>query len=140
MSRTATCACGQLSITLQGDPDFVLTCSCLKCQRRTGSVFGVSAYFNDANIIEQQGQSQPYRLTSESGGKTERHFCPTCGTTVHWTSDFMSTHTGIPVGAFSDPTFPEPSMAAWNQSKHPWVTFPEYWRCSDTQKFGEADA
>src|SRR5262245_15411324 len=43
--RVARCACGGLSVTVQGEPEFVVLCHCTQCQRRTGSPFGVGAYF-----------------------------------------------------------------------------------------------
>ena len=48
--REASCSCGKLRVTCEGDPKYVLACHCLDCQRRTGSVFGVSAYFRQAQI------------------------------------------------------------------------------------------
>ena len=44
-THLATCGCGALRVTTAGDPDLVVACSCIACQRRTGSPFGVGAYF-----------------------------------------------------------------------------------------------
>ncbi len=44
-ARHAACACGRLRVSCEGDPVRVSVCHCLECQRRTGSVFGVSARF-----------------------------------------------------------------------------------------------
>ena len=137
MTRTAACSCEQLTITVTGEPSFVAACSCLKCQRRTGSAFGLSSYFDDSQIIEITGDSKSFEKISDSGLKLERKFCPVCGVTVYWKAEFMSTHTGIPVGGFTDPNFPEPNVAVWNQSKHPWVSFPSQWPQSDTQAFND---
>ena len=134
MERKATCACGQLSLQMTGDPNFVIACSCLKCQKRTGAVFGVSSYFDDEQIIGIYGDSNSFIKINDSGSKTTRQFCPDCGSTVYWKSEFFDKYTGVPVGAFADPEFPEPSFSVWNQSKHPWVAFPEQWTCSDTQE------
>ena len=51
MERTALCCCGQLRIKVSGDPKRVVTCHCLQCQRRTGSVFSDNAYFARASIV-----------------------------------------------------------------------------------------
>ena len=135
--RTATCACKQLSLSVTGDPIYVIGCSCFKCQRRTGSVFGVTSYFPNAQVLNVSGDSNSYVIESDSGAKTERRFCPACGGTVFWEAGFLPDHTGIPVGAFGDPDFPEPTISAWNQSKHHWVTFPEHIPSSLTQKFDD---
>ena len=44
-TRHAACSCGQLRLTVEGEPVRVSICHCLACQRRTGSVFGVQARF-----------------------------------------------------------------------------------------------
>jgi hypothetical protein len=52
----------------------------------------------------------------------EGHFCPECGTTLYWKAEFMPGHIGIAAGTFFDPGFPAPTISAWEQSKHPWVS------------------
>ncbi|MFN2470768.1 MAG: aldehyde-activating protein, partial [Gaiellaceae bacterium] len=37
-NRHAACSCGQLRLTVEGEPVRVSICHCLACQRRTGSV------------------------------------------------------------------------------------------------------
>ena len=135
MKRTASCACEQLSIAVENDAKFVIACSCTKCQKRTGSAFGVVAYFNNDNVSAKSGEFKTYQKTSDRGTSTTRHFCPNCGSSVYWMSDFLPGHTGVAVGAFADPTFPAPQMSAWEMHKHPWVSFPGELPCSDTQEF-----
>lgn len=48
------------------------------------------------------------------------------GSTVYWKSEFFDKFTGVPVGTFADPAFPEPSFSVWHQSEHRWVSFPEH--------------
>jgi hypothetical protein len=43
--REASCSCGQLRLTVEGDPIRLSMCHCLACQRRTGSAFGIQARF-----------------------------------------------------------------------------------------------
>ena len=138
MLREATCTCGQLTVRVQGDPGIVLACSCLKCQRRTGSVFGVSAYFANEQVAEIIGDSKTFNPATDSGRPSQRHFCPECGSAVYWIAGAFPGHTGIAVGAFADPEFPAPMVSVWNQSKHGWVEFPEHWPSSDTQDIDPA--
>ncbi|WP_077730999.1 MULTISPECIES: GFA family protein [Methylococcaceae] len=135
MNRKAKCSCGKVQIELAGDPKMVITCSCLNCQKRTGSVFGVGAYFGNDQIVSKQGDPKLFVDTSDDGRKLYRSFCPNCGSTVHWEAEFMPNAVGVAVGCFEDPKFPEPVAAAWNRSKHDWVNFPESWPKSDTQGF-----
>jgi hypothetical protein len=45
LTRTGTCACGQLRVTCKGDPVMVSQCHCLDCQKRTGSTYGIGSFF-----------------------------------------------------------------------------------------------
>jgi len=120
-------------VSVTGGPRIVIACSCLICQRRTGSVFGVSACFPNEQIQEISGDSNCFKPTTESGSQRERFFCPNCGTAVYWIAGLFPGFTGIAVGAFADPDFPEPMVSVWNRSRHDWVAFPEHWLHSDTQ-------
>lgn len=134
MERTATCACAQLSIKVSGDPKVVAACNCTQCQKRTGSVFGVSSYFQDNQVLEISGESVACSRPADSGLHVEGSFCPKCGTTVYWKGAFFPDHTGIAVGCFADPAFPAPAASVWNASRHHWVAFPEQCAHSDNQE------
>src|SRR5262249_18160542 len=43
--RHAACSCGQLHLTIEGEPSRISMCHCLKCQRRTGAVISNQARF-----------------------------------------------------------------------------------------------
>lgn len=127
MEREARCMCGQLSIKVQGDPSVCLVCNCNNCQRRTGSVFGVGAYFLHDQIVDKQGTPKKFHITSDSGNAIDSFFCSNCGSTLYLEAELFAGMVGIPVGCFTDPDFPEPTMSAWNQSKYHWVKHPEHW-------------
>ncbi len=82
MERKASCTCGQLQIIAKGAPAIVLACNCFKCQQRTGSVFGVSAYYKNDVIVEKKGDSQGFDRAGDSGKRISYQFCPHCGSTV----------------------------------------------------------
>src|SRR5687768_15241677 len=119
--RSASCSCGRLEVTCEGEPVRISVCHCLACQKRTGSAFGVQARFPRANVLIR-GESTTYTRVGDSGGAIPFHFCPSCGATV-----FYEIATGeeqfvaVPVGAFADPTFPEPRVAVYEARQHPWV-------------------
>jgi hypothetical protein len=107
-------------VTVAGDPVAVIACHCTECQRRTGSVFGVGAYYPRAHVAID-GASKAYRRDGQQGRKLTNHFCPECGTTVYWHAETLPDAWGIAVGAFGDPDFPLPARSVWEQSKHRWV-------------------
>jgi len=102
--------------------DAVVACHCGECQRRTGSVFGVGAYFKREHV-HAEGPSKIYVRDGQEGRKLRQHFCPTCGTTVFWDADLRPDHIGVAVGAFRDANFPPPTRSVWEESKHGWVAF-----------------
>ena len=119
--RVASCACGQLSVRCRGEPDIVSICHCLACQRRTGGVFGVAAFYKRANVVETSGRSKTFARTAETGRRLAFNFCPESGSTVFWELDLAPAYIAVAVGAFADPSFPKPGRAVWTQSRHPWV-------------------
>ncbi len=65
-TRTATCSCGQVSVTCMGEPAKVSLCHCLACQKRTGSTYGIAAFFAAA-AVAASGETQAYTRASDSG-------------------------------------------------------------------------
>jgi hypothetical protein len=123
--HAASCCCKSLGITVTGDPDLVAVCNCTQCQRRTGSPFGVGAYYKRERVVAIKGESALFTRMAESGRHLTFHFCPNCGTSVYWTLEMRPDHFGIAAGCFDDPGFLHPTRVVWAQHKHAWVQFPE---------------
>lgn len=118
--RTASCPCGQLSLTCEGDPVRVSVCHCLDCQRRSGSAFAAQARWPAARVA-MTGDYREWSRTGDSGTSATFRFCPTCGTTVAYRSDGLPDLVAIPIGAFADPTFPPPIYSVYEERRHRWV-------------------
>jgi hypothetical protein len=122
--RTASCCCGQLTVITMGEPVRVSVCHCVACQQRTGSVFAAQARFA-RDSVEIRGESSQYVRIGDEGSRVTFSFCPTCGSTVHYSVEgFDVTTIAIPVGAFADPTFPGPAVSVYEERMHPWVILP----------------
>ena len=93
----------------------------------------MSAYFPDTAILETKGTWREYHEKNEHGNEVTTTFCERCGSTVFWKAQFIQDHTGVAVGCFTDPEFPEPTVAVWNRSKLNWVAFPDHWHCMEKQ-------
>ena len=123
-TRQAACGCGRLRVTTVGDPDLVVACSCLACQRRSGSPFGLGAYFRK-DAVSAEGEAQVFTRVADSGLDVSIRFCPACGNSVYWLAELRPDHYGVAVGCFAEPGFARPSRVVWNESRHPWVSFPD---------------
>jgi hypothetical protein len=122
ITRTASCACGQLRIEVRGEPRGVGVCHCLECQRRTGSVFAALASFRAPWRVA--GNATEYVRAGDAGARFRFRFCPVCGSTVFHTEEGADGSVGVSVGAFGDPAFPAPQVSVYDCRRHPWVTLP----------------
>ena len=120
-TRTAACRCGQLRAKVAGDPVRVSVCHCLDCQKRTGSAFSAQARWPEARV-ELDGLSKTWTHRADSGNRIIHHFCPDCGSTVHYRIEGkFDGLVAIPLGAFDDPYFLRPAFSVWEARKHDWV-------------------
>ena len=119
--RTASCRCGQLKATVTGDPVRLSVCHCLNCKKRSGSAFAVQARW-PADQVTIEGQSKGFELTADSGNRATFHFCPQCGSDVHYEiNGKFDGLIAIPLGAFDDPYFASPKFSVWEKRKNNWV-------------------
>jgi hypothetical protein len=124
-TRIASCSCGGLKVTVEGEPVRVSICHCLECQKRTGSVFGAQARFTRENIVGIEGQSTEYLRIGDEGCHLRFRFCPRCGSTVRYTIDEDPDLVAIPIGCFADPQFTTPTFSVYERRKHSWVVVPD---------------
>lgn len=123
--REAACACGGLKLRLTGDPEYVSSCACQACQRRTGAPFGVTAIFLKEQVLTHDGQPSTWRRIAESGAWVDYSFCSTCGTTVWWDAQARPGKVAVAGGCFADKAFPPPQRMIWIEHRAPWVRPPE---------------
>ena len=119
--RTASCRCGQLTVIVSGEPVRVSACHCLNCKKRSGSAFAVQARW-PAEQVKIEGRSKSFVKVADSGNRATFHFCPECGSDVHYSNEgVFDDLIAIPLGAFDDPFFLTPSFSVWEVRKHDWV-------------------
>jgi hypothetical protein len=131
--RIASCSCGSLRADTTGEPIVVAACHCRECQRRTGAPFGVTVLFPKGQV-RIHGLSKEHVRDGQEGRKVRFYFCPDCGTTVFWHPEVGPDAIGVALGAFADPSFPEPTVSIWEEAKHPWVTFQHELRHSQSSR------
>jgi len=120
MTRRAGCACGALEAFCPDMPLRISLCHCLQCQRRTGSTYGVAAFFAREDV-RISGQSTLYSRPGDSGHAVKFHFCPACGSTVFWEPERMPGLIAVALGAFADPAFPRPEKQVYLEHRHGWA-------------------
>ena len=126
---TATCACGQAAIVVDAMPTMHGVCHCSNCKRRTGSAFGISAYFDRSAVVETRGETAVYGFTHSSGEHTQaRHFCKVCGTTLFWFVSTLPEKIGIAGGCFADQDISPPNYSVNDAKREAYVGLPAAWR------------
>jgi hypothetical protein len=129
-TRTASCSCGQLRATAEGEPVRISMCHCLACQQRTGSTYGAQARFPRERVTIE-GTATTWTRTGDEGGKITFSFCPTCGATVYYQIDDQPGLIAVTLGSFADPNFPPPRFSVYESRRHPWVSVPD-----DAERWG----
>jgi hypothetical protein len=119
-TRTATCRCGQISATCEGEPVRVSVCHCLDCQKRSGSAFAAQARWPDSKVTVT-GEAKIWERVADSGHRATYRFCPNCGSTVAFVIEGWPGVIAVPLGAFADPDFPRPRFSVYEHRKRDWV-------------------
>lgn len=117
---TARCACGDIVLTITGEPNGTSMCHCKDCQRRTGSPYGVGYYYTPEQV-EIAGSPKAYERGTDSGNRLRNFFCPRCGTTVYWLVGPQLERVGVAVGCFDEPDGALPYRSVYEIRKHAWV-------------------
>lgn len=104
------CVCKAVRYRTHGDPARVTVCHCSWCQRRTGSAFGVGAVFERAKHELLAVLPKTYRHTSDESGRwLDLHFCPSCGTNIGFTLEWVPGIFAVDAGTFDDPSWIDPT-------------------------------
>lgn len=120
-ARTASCACGRLTATCEGEPLRVSVCHCNACKQRTGSALSYNARWPEG-AVRRAGTSRSFVRIGDEGGRITYHFCPDCGVTVWYLNDDLPGMVAIPVGAFATRDVPPPAVSVYHTArKAPWL-------------------
>src|SRR5271165_2321546 len=90
-------------------------CHCFECQRRTGSTFGVQAFYPREQVRHAKGIAKRYARRADSGRTVTFNFCPECGGTVFWEPEQRPELIAVAVGMFADPDFAKPRNSVWEK-------------------------
>jgi hypothetical protein len=105
---TGGCLCGAVRIETSGEPNRVGICHCLDCRKHHGAVFFAAAMF-PADAVVISGTTSAYK---------NRHFCPTCGSSVFArTDDEIEVH----LGCLDAPSQLKPTYECWVIRREDWL-------------------
>lgn len=135
-TRIAKCHCGEVEITCLGEPDPVVICHCELCQRRTGSLFNIAAWFEQSDVIISGTTTEFTRTTGDAGLAFTFNFCPVCGTSIWWLparpDGSLKDKIGVAGGCFADSNFPKPTVSIYEKHMHGWILPPSSTKSHET--------
>ncbi len=105
---TGGCLCGAVRITATGQPYRVGVCHCLDCRKHHGALFHSSAIFPDTAVT----------VTGETHSFRNRHFCPTCGSSVFGRS---GDEVEVNLGTLDAPDQFRPTYELWTIRREGWL-------------------
>lgn len=124
--RSGGCACGSLRYEARGEPIFVNHCMCRLCQRQTGSVGVVNAFYESDRVTVTQGTLTETTVKSGSGSDHTICRCADCGAAVFsYYPRVGRLGVGIRVGSFDNPDAFTPTAVVFTESKMPWAALPQ---------------
>jgi hypothetical protein len=77
--------------------------------------------------VDITGRYTEYVRVSDAGEERTFGFCPDCGATVFWTTttEGWTDTIAVAIGAFADPSFPQPTISVWESRRYPWLSLPQ---------------
>lgn len=116
----------------------MLLCSCLDCQRATGSGHA-SVALVPAQALTLDGIAKSFDRPSDSGATFTRHFCPECGTPLFGQSSRAPEMRMIPVGFFAGQNdWFAPNQLIFARSQQAWDLVADHLPRHQTYRQGSA--
>ena len=124
---TGGCQCEYLRYELTGKPHTIYACHCHKCQKQSGSAFGLAAVFVEAEITFTSGEPSFFERPGH-GRNMNCYFCPKCGSRIH--HQWFDENGNLPFlnlkpGTLDDTSWVRPGSHLWMSSAQGWEAFHE---------------
>ena len=120
LDLAATCDCGAVTLVVQGRPVSMFQCSCLNCQKASGSGHS-SIVLLPAAAAQARGTTKSFVRPADSGAIFTRHFCCDCGTTIYAESSRAPGLRIVPAGLFAGQNdWFAPNQLIFSRSKADW--------------------
>ena len=136
VDMTARCACTAITMAVHGPVVSMLLCSCLDCQRATGTGHASVALVPLA-ALALTGAPRAFARPAASGATFTRHFCPDCGTPLFGQSSRAPDIRMIPVGFFAGQNdWFAPNQLIFARSRQAWDLVADHLPRHDTYRGG----
>ena len=120
MSHTGRCACGAVTLSIEGQPIATRQCWCRQCQQIAAGGPTHNAIF-PTEAVTVGGQLAQSAWRAASGNTLTHSFCPACGTQIYAQSSARPHLRTVRFGALDEPHGLRPDMAIWTSEAPAWA-------------------
>ena len=121
---SASCQCGAVQFQSSTNPILQLVCHCNDCREATGSPFAKTVFFKSKHC-ESSGPLSVREFKAESGKRTTRESCASCGSVMFDRSEGFPSLVGVMAERINAPFVFEPVCHVWTRSKQPQIDIPD---------------
>ncbi|MFZ1882889.1 MAG: GFA family protein [Rhodoplanes sp.] len=116
------CLCGTVRYECNAEPLMTAVCHCTHCQKTSGSAFSINIGVPADSVAISGGSLARFKDVGTSGKPAWRSFCQTCGSSLATEAEAFPGVVFLKAGTLDDPSWLDPKLHIWTQSKQPWVT------------------
>lgn len=120
----ATCTCGELEVSCEGEPINSVFCYCPACQRLTNSDKWFGVWYPESAVKITQGNPSVFIRKGDSGKNMEHMFCGACGTTLAAYCEAGNFYS-IAASCLEKNQDMLPKMLIYTAQAASWANFPE---------------
>lgn len=122
------CLCGAITYTVTADEPLATgLCHCTDCRRQTGTAFSVLVGVGTDDFHLSGDTPREFETMGEDReAVARRQFCGTCGSPIASILGDSPDIAWIKAGTLDDPTWIEPELEVWTDSRLPWVDAVEH--------------
>ena len=120
MTLTGRCACGKVTLQIEGQPIQTRQCWCRQCQQIAAGGPTHNAVFKADDVVIE-GALASHSYTAASGNTLHLWFCPSCGSQIYGQSSARMNMRTVRFGAIDEPHGLKPQMAIWTDDAPQWA-------------------
>ena len=112
------CLCGAVRYSSGAEPMATGNCHCRDCQKTSGGPY-IAGFLVPAEAFEVTGEVTWFTTTADSGNRSQRAFCPTCGSSLFGRPEgggVLFVH----ASTLDDPSWFKPAIDIFTSSAQPW--------------------
>jgi hypothetical protein len=117
---TGKCACGAVSLAIDGDTLGTRQCWCRQCQQIAAGGPTHNAIFKADNVVVS-GDLAASEWKAASGNTLTFSFCPKCGTQIYAQSSARLHLKTVRLGAIDEPHGLKPRVVIWTDDAPDWA-------------------